>query len=142
MKTMLLAAGAAAVALSAGAAIGAVKGPTVAGPKQPIPYSQLSAYLKASPKVRASKDWWSGQQAGAAPMPTAGADTGAAANTSAKAPVTPSLPGDTSVNPPSGAAPAPPTPAAPPIDNPPSATPPNAATPAAPGTPETATPPK
>ena len=31
----------------------------VAGPAQPIPYAQLAAYLKASPKQRATKDWWS-----------------------------------------------------------------------------------
>jgi hypothetical protein len=72
MKTILLAAGAAAIALSAGAAFAA---PTVASPKQPIPYSQLDAYMKASPKARASKDWWSGQ--------TASAATDASANTSA-----------------------------------------------------------
>ena len=73
MKTVLLAAGAAAVAISAGAALAAPKhSATAMGPKQPIPYSQLSAYLKASPKQRASKDWWSAQ-----------ADTGVAANTSA-----------------------------------------------------------
>ncbi len=102
MKTLLLAASAAAIALSAGAlaASQASAAPTVAGPKQPIPYSQLNAYMKASPKARASKDWWSGQQASA--------DTGAAANTSATAPApTPSLPADTgssattSANPPS-----------------------------------------
>lgn len=44
MKTILLAAGAAALALSAGAASAAAKGSsTMAGPKQPIPYSQLNA---------------------------------------------------------------------------------------------------
>jgi hypothetical protein len=99
MKTMLMAASAAAIALSAGlfSATQASAAPTAAGPKQPIPYSQLSAYMKASPKTRASKDWWSGQQASnSAPMPTAGAETGAAANTSATAPSpTPSLPADT-----------------------------------------------
>ena len=76
MKTLLLAAGAAALALSASSALAAPGkngGPTIASPKQPLPYSELNAYMKASPKTRASKDWWSG------------ADTGAAANTSATA---------------------------------------------------------
>src|SRR5579859_546092 len=72
MKTILLAAGAAAVALSSGLAMAQA----AAGPKQPIPYSQLSAYMKASPKVRARKDWWSGQA-------MASASTGASANASA-----------------------------------------------------------
>jgi len=77
MKTMILIAGAAALALSVSPALagGKTKGPTVAAPKQPIPYSQLDSYLKASPKQRASKDWWN--QAEAA--------TGAPANTSATA---------------------------------------------------------
>ena len=69
MKIIILAA-ASAVALSSGLAMAQ----TVPGPKEPIPYSQLSAYMKASPKVRARKDWWSGQPA---------AQTGAASNTSA-----------------------------------------------------------
>jgi hypothetical protein len=74
----------------------------VAGPKQPIPYSQLDTYLKASPKAQASKDWWAGS-----------ASTGMAADTSATAPAAPmSSPGmtamppaDTAVNPPSTMAP-------------------------------------
>jgi hypothetical protein len=49
------------------------------GPKEPIPYSQLNAYLKASPKARASKDWWSAD---------ASAATGASTDTSATAPMT------------------------------------------------------
>jgi molybdate transport system ATP-binding protein len=89
MKIILLAAGVAAIAFSAGAVAAA---PTVAGPKQPIPYSELSAYMKASPKVRAHKDWWSGQTAQA----SASAETGSAANTSATAP---SLPADTAAAP-------------------------------------------
>jgi hypothetical protein len=101
MKTILLAAGAAAIALSAGLACAQ----TVPGPKQPIPYAQLGAYMKASPRVRASKDWSSGQAASAAT--TTAAATGASANTSATVPSpSPSLPADTagaatSVNPPS-----------------------------------------
>lgn len=98
MKIIILAA-ASAVALSSGLAMAQ----TVPGPKEPIPYSQLSAYMKASPKMRARKDWWSGQPA---------AQTGAASNTSAvssagadvratpdAAPAT--TPNATSVNPPS-----------------------------------------
>ena len=70
------------------------------GPAQPIPYSQLKAYSKASPKVRASKDWWSAD---------ASAQTGASVDTSATAPMTSgtmsgdakaSTSTDTSVNPP------------------------------------------
>lgn len=77
MKTIIVAAGAVALALSASSALAGdkIKGPTVAAPKQPIPYSQLEAYLKASPKQRANKDWWN--QAEAA--------TGASADTSATA---------------------------------------------------------
>ncbi|THD65093.1 hypothetical protein [Phenylobacterium sp.] len=143
MKTILLAAGAAAIVLSAGATLAQ----TVAGPKQPIPYSQLNAYMKASPKARTSKDWWSGQ--------TASASTGAASNTSAVTSAGADLrstpdatPGTsspaTSVNPPSlggetGAAPS--SPSTSPLDT----TPPGAVNPspsAAPGAPPSATPPK
>lgn len=145
MKTLLLAAGAAALVLSAGPTLAAAKhAAAMAGPKQPIPYSQLSAYLKASPKQRMSKDWWSGQTsvaANAAPVTTAGADTGATANasaTSSTATPSPSLPGDTPSAAPSAA---PSLPATPPVDNPPSTAvnPPATATP---GAPPAATPPK
>jgi hypothetical protein len=112
MKTIIVAASAVALALSAGSALagGKAKGPTVAAPKQPIPYSQLDNYLKASPKQRASKDWWN----------QADASTGAAANTSATART---VPNDTpssdpampsgAVNPPPSDATAPPTPPVP-----------------------------
>src|SRR5471032_1426479 len=85
VKTLLLAAGAAAIALSAGQTL------AHGTPKQPIVYSQLGAYMKASPKQRAAKDWSAGQvaampSAGAAPVITAGADTGTSANTSAISP--------------------------------------------------------
>ena len=49
MKTILLAAGALAVTLCAGQALAAkhsAGGAAIAGPKQPIPYAQLDAYLK------------------------------------------------------------------------------------------------
>jgi hypothetical protein len=69
------------------------------GPAQPIPYSQLKAYSKASPKVRASKDW----------SAAASASTGMSTDTSATAPMASgtmsgdakaSTSTDTSVNPP------------------------------------------
>lgn len=79
MKTILLAAGAAAIALSGGQALAATpKSSAVAGPKQPIPYAQLNAYMKASPRQRSARDWWSGQN-----MASAGASTGSAANAAA-----------------------------------------------------------
>jgi len=80
MMIRTLAVGVALAVLVAGAASAAPqsKGSTAAAsPTQPIPYSQLDAYLKASPKVRASKDWWSGS-----------ASTGASTDTSATAPAT------------------------------------------------------
>lgn len=96
----------------------------VAAPKQPIPYSQLDAYLKASPKARASKDWWSGS-----------ASTGSATDTSATVPMQsspmtgattpsgdmstmpPATTPDTSVNPPSNSA-SPSMPSTPPTNAP------------------------
>jgi hypothetical protein len=79
------------------------------GPAQPIPYSQLNAYLKASPKARASKDWSSAD---------ANASTGASVDTSATAPMASgtmsgdakaSTSMDTSVNPPNAMPMTPPT---------------------------------
>jgi hypothetical protein len=111
MKKMILVAGAAALAMSAGSALagGAHKasGLTAAAPKQPIPYSQLDSYLKASPKQRAGKHWWA----------QAEANTGASADTSATART---VPNDTpmpsgAVNPLPSDATAPP---APPIPDP------------------------
>ncbi|MDB5456788.1 MAG: hypothetical protein JWP92_2373 [Caulobacter sp.] len=78
LKTLALGA-----ALTALVAASATAGPTsrsggaIASPKQPIPYSQLNAYLKASPKQRATKDWWSG---------SASASTGMSADTAASVP--------------------------------------------------------
>ena len=89
MKTILLAACTAAAILAAGSALAVTKhhatGSAVAPPKQPIPYAELNAYLKASPAQRAHKDWWSGQMA----------STGSQANASAS---TPAIPGDTPMN--------------------------------------------
>lgn len=86
MKTMIVVASVAALVLAVDSASAAAKhhaaSGAVAAPKQPIPYSQLDAYLKASPKQRASKDWWS----------EANASTGMSANTAA---TTPAMPADT-----------------------------------------------
>jgi hypothetical protein len=99
MMIRTLAVGVALAALASGAALAAPQGKAkastaVAGPSQPIPYAQLDAYLKASPKQRASKDWWSGS-----------ASTGMSADTSATASAastttTTTTTTDTSVNPP------------------------------------------
>jgi hypothetical protein len=115
-------AAAAAVTLLAGApALAAQKAPAQSGPKQPIPYSQLDAYAKASPKLKASKDWWAGSSQ---------AQTGMSTDAAASAPATTSDPaatmpsstmpsstssGDTAVNPAPSAAP-PSLPSTPPTD--------------------------
>ena len=105
MLTKTLAATAALSMLVAGGEAFAAqqKSAAMAGPKQPIPYSQLKAYSKASPKMRASKDWWAGS-----------AMTGTPTDTSATAPATsmPSAGSDTAVNP----AATPTMPMTPPID--------------------------
>jgi hypothetical protein len=85
MKTILLIAGAASITFAAGPVLAQ---PAPASPKAPIPYSQLNAYLKATPKQRATKDWWSSAQ------------TGTSTDTSVRASVSPNLPGDTNVTPP------------------------------------------
>jgi hypothetical protein len=128
MKTKLLVASVAIAALAFGAAnarthhrhMAGAKASTYAAPAQPIAYSQLGAYLKASPRQRASMDFTSG-----------GASTGAAANTAATPPATT----DTTAAP---AAPAAPAAEAPPAATPPAATPPADTTaPATPATPAT-----
>uniref|UniRef100_UPI0025F62F84 hypothetical protein n=1 Tax=uncultured Caulobacter sp. TaxID=158749 RepID=UPI0025F62F84 len=95
MLTKTLAAAAALSLLVAGGeALAAQKtSTTMAGPKQPIPYDQLNAYMKASAKTRASKDWWAGQ-----------ASTGMSTDTAATAPAPAGDPAatpmpDTAVNP-------------------------------------------
>lgn len=110
MKIILLAAGAAALSLIGGSAFAAGKhhksytSAAYAEPKQPIPYAQLDAYMKASPTQRAQNDWWSGQTM------ASGASTGSTANTAARAPAasTPdaapsasTTPSDSSATPPS-----------------------------------------
>jgi hypothetical protein len=85
MKTILLAAGAIAVTMIGGSALAAPRhhkasSAAYAEPKQPIPYAQLGAYMKASPTQRASNDWWSGQTMASS------ASTGSTANAAATAP--------------------------------------------------------
>lgn len=116
MSTKILLAGAAGALLVAGGAAAGPKMKSAAAtdsPKQPIPYTQLEAYKKASPSQRASKDW------------NAQAQTGMSVDTSANAPGMPaqgSMSGDaassTQVNPPSGAAPPPAMPSTPPTNPP------------------------
>ena len=89
MKTIAMAAGAAAMLLTAGAADAASKHHkkhhhrghaatmSYASPPQPIPYAQLDSYLAASPRQRASRDWWAG---------SAMASTGTSANAAASTP--------------------------------------------------------
>lgn len=96
MLTKMLAASAALSMLACGgSALAQAKASAQLGPKQPIPYSQLKAYSKASPKAQASKDWSAG---------SAGASTGMSTDTSATAPAPSSTP-DTAVNPAPSAAP-------------------------------------
>ena len=76
MRLKILAASATLAALvvaSGAAAAPAARAYATTSPKQPIPYSQLDTYLKASPKLRAKTDWWD----------TNAASTGSAANTAA-----------------------------------------------------------
>jgi len=91
MMIRTLAVGVALAVLVSGAASAAPQVKASTAPKQPIPYSQLDAYLKASPKARATKDWWSGS-----------ASTGTSTDTSATMPAAPLSDGatNTSVNPP------------------------------------------
>ncbi len=121
MFTKTLLAGATLALVASGAVCGAaVANPkvkasaAVASPKQPIPYGQLEAYSKASPKQRATKDWWAGE-----------AMVGTSADTSATLPpasMNGSMSGDaaasTAVNPPTTDAP-PSMPVTPPTNTPP-----------------------
>jgi hypothetical protein len=117
MLKKIFLAGAALAMVASGAAIAGPKGKattTGASPKQPIPYTQLDAYTKATPKQRAAKDWSAGEAA-----------TGASTDTSATLPpasTTGSMSGDaaasTAVNPPSNDPP-PAMPTTPPTNTPP-----------------------
>jgi hypothetical protein len=104
MNIKTLAVGCALAALAAGAAMAqtpstsstSTSNSAMIGPSRPIPYSQMRAYMRASPRVRASRDWWAG----------ANAQTGTSANASttvngfaAPGAPTPGLQGDTSFTP-------------------------------------------
>jgi hypothetical protein len=108
MKTVLLAAGALAVTLSAGQALANThhkhKGgaASIAGPKQPIPYAELDSYLKASPAQRAKKDWWAGESVASNGAATTSTGANASATTPAPSPsaeTTPSPPSTTEATP-------------------------------------------
>lgn len=57
MNRVFLIIGVAAVGLAAGAAQAAGSAGAYAEPSRPIAYSNLNAYLRASPKTRAARDW-------------------------------------------------------------------------------------
>jgi hypothetical protein len=99
MNRTLLIVAVAAVGLTAGAAQAArtQSAGAYAQPSQPVAYSNLNAYMKASPKQRAARDW------------STGAATGSSVNAAAATPDT-----------------AAPTTAAPPMAAPPAASPPDA----------------
>jgi hypothetical protein len=114
MKIVLFMAGAAAVGLTAGASQAATHHRTLhhggmasagayAQPQQPVAYSQLSAYLKASPHQRAGRDW-GGQMAAA---------TGSNVNANAAVPAAPAADAQ-----PDAASAATPNPAAMPVNPP------------------------
>src|SRR5580704_2973757 len=125
MKMQVLA-GAAVLALiaTADASAATKNAGAYAAPSQPVAYSKLDSYLKASPSKKAKGDW---SLASAAP-------TGAAANTSATTGMSPTAPASAPDNSAgtdaSGAATAPPASQTPP------ATPPDQMTPSAPATPD------
>ena len=89
MKLQVVLTGAAGLALAAGTVqakvhhhkIAARMGGSFAEPKQPVAYSRLDTYLRASPRARA-KESWGLDNTGMA----AGSATGAGANASASAP--------------------------------------------------------
>jgi hypothetical protein len=104
MQAKILLIGAATALMAAGASQAATsRAGAYTQPAQPVPYSQLGAYMKASPHARASKDWSAGAS-------SASAATGTAADTSATTQAMPAAPAPAAqgpVNPaPSQAAPA------------------------------------
>lgn len=72
-----------------------------ASPKQPVAYALLDAYMKASPKERASRDW-SGGATAPAPMTTSQAPMTPAPMTPQEAPAPATATSDTSVPPATG----------------------------------------
>jgi len=104
MKIIALAAGAAAVLLTAGVADAGSKshkasGAAVASPSQPIPYAVLDEYIAASPKERASRDWWSGQNMAASTGTSANTATSSSMGASTTAPSSAGTTSDTSGGP-------------------------------------------
>src|ERR1700759_2425775 len=90
MNTKILAVSAATLLVVAGSAQAAAGG-RYAEPKQPVAYSQLNSYLKASPKQRATRDFSGGMAANTqTATPAMGASTGSAADTAATVPASPS----------------------------------------------------
>jgi hypothetical protein len=85
LATLATLAAAAAVAGSAQAQNSGPSSSAYASPPRPIPHSQLDAYLRASPRERATRDWWADQ-----PAATAAAQT--ATSTAANAQASSSLP--------------------------------------------------
>lgn len=148
MLTKTLAATAAfSMLVGGGSALAQSKSSATVGPKEPIPYSQLNAYMKASPKARASKDWWANSTT---------APTGMSTDTSANAPASSTMSGSStdtsmgssnstgmSVNPPTSGTSS--MPSTPPIDGaaqPNGSTLPTPATPTDPMGSSTSTPPQ
>jgi hypothetical protein len=125
MIRKMLIVGTAAV-LAAGATSAAFAADRYAAPSQPVPYSQLNAYMKGSASKRAAIVAQAGDQT---------AQTGTSANTSATTPAAPALPNDTAAAPAPTTAPMPSATPAPTTAPMPNATPGTAGTtnPATPG---------
>jgi hypothetical protein len=125
MKFHLLLAGAAALAFCAGAASAATSstGGKFAAPSQPIAYSKLDAYLKATPRQRAKGDWTNDQTAAAAQTGTPANASATAPQSDMTAPAAPATPAAQPAAAPADASPAPAAPATPPAATPPAAAP-------------------
>ena len=82
IKTLVTGA-ALALLVAAGSAQAAPRAAVASAPKQPIPYAKLDAYLAASPKARASTDWWAGSDMASTGLSTDTAASLPAASTSA-----------------------------------------------------------
>jgi len=70
----IVVAGAALALFTVSGSAQAAQSSSPSGPKQPIPYAKIDAYQKASPRARASTDWWAGSATASTGMST---DTGA-----------------------------------------------------------------
>jgi hypothetical protein len=92
--TLTLATLAAAAAL-AGSAQAQNSGPSsgaYASPPRPIPHSQLDAYLRASPRERATRDWWAELPAATAAQAATSTAVNAQASSSLPSQVRPTTP--------------------------------------------------